>query len=369
MIEPVRADTTDAAVDGLPRRYLRLLGDAADRLLAADDPAAMVDDLFALIAGELRLDVFFNYRLDGDVLVLAAHGGLSEAEAAAGARLAIGQAVCGCAARERRPIEAFGVQASTDPMVAFVRNLGIDAYACTPLLHGTTLLGTLGFGRRWADRFDADELAFLHTICRYVALAKYRLQIESELRGGIAARERLLGELNHRVRNALQTAVAVVRLGAADTTDTGARTALSAAAARLEVLATAHRQLYATDAPTRIDVADLLGTVADRIDGEPVTIDGEGVATLPVEQAAAMAMLVQALLNEGDAPAVERVGVTIQDERVLVTLEGPALGQADAVRDGSRLVRGLSQQLRAELGRDGAHRITLSLPFPATPHG
>ncbi len=359
---PVAADP----VDNLPRRQLRLLGEAADKMLAANDPAAMVEDLFALIADELRLDVFFNYRLDADGLMLVAHAGLTEAEAAAGKRLEVGQAVCGYAAQERRPIEAFAVQASDDPLTGFVRDLGIDAYACTPLVHGSTLLGTLGFGRRWTDRFDADELAFLHTVCHYVALAKYRLRIEAELREGIAIRERLLGELNHRVRNALQTAVAVVRLGAADTSDVTAKAALAAAAGRLEVLAAAHRPLYAADTPTQIDIAALLDAITERGDGEPIEVTTHGIACLPIEQAVAVALLVHTMLDP-DPEALTAVMIEVGEDAMHIALNGPVMGVARPALDDSRLVRGLSRQLRATVARNGTDRLTLSIPGRA--HG
>ncbi|MEP9401344.1 GAF domain-containing protein [Sphingomonas silueang] len=346
----------DPRLDSLPRRHLRLLGDAADRLLAADDPATMVRDLFALIADELRLDLFINYRLDGDELRLDAHGGLDAAQAAALDRLALGQAVCGRVARDGHPIEAFSIQASDAEMTDTVRGLGVDAYACTPLIHGSTLMGTLSFGRRWTDRFDADELALLRTLCHYVALAKYRLRVEAELREGIATRERLLGELNHRVRNALQTAVAVVRLGMADSADAGVRDALALAAGRLEVLAAAHRPLYATATPTRIDLAALLGSLVDQ-DGSPWTGDTPPPA-LPVEQAAAAAMLVQALLP-ADADATLTIGQA--GTRLDLRLQAPGLGAAQPAIDDSRLVRALLRQLRAELARDGADALAVTL--------
>ncbi|WP_156348528.1 histidine kinase dimerization/phosphoacceptor domain -containing protein [Sphingomonas sp. Leaf23] len=356
---PNDASPANPVVDALPRRQLYLLGEAADRLLAAEDPARMVDDLFTLIADELRLDVFFNYRIDGDELVLETHGGLTPGEATAFDRLAMGQAVCGCVARDRRPITAFGVQTSDDPMAQFVRGLGVDAYVCTPLMHGSTLLGTLSFGRRWTDRFDADELAFIRTVCHYVALAKHRLRIEAELRAGIASRERLLAELNHRVRNALQTAVAVVRLGAADTVDDSARTALAVAAARLEVLATAHRPLYATDSPSRIDIAALIDSLVERSDDEPVEITVSGTVALPLEQAAAIALLTHALVT-AEPDAVTAITIARLPEALSIILTGPAMGQANPVLDDSRLVRGLARQLRATILRDG-ERLTLSV--------
>ncbi len=358
MIDPA---STDPAVDGLPRRHLRLLGEAADRLLAADDPAGMVDDLFALISQELRLDVFFNYRLDGDALLLETHGGLAPAEAASFERLAIGQAVCGCVARDRQAIATFGVQRSDDPMAQFVRGLGVDAYVCTPLMHGSTLLGTLSFGRRWSDRFDTDELAFIRTVCHYVALAKYRLKIEAELREGIAVRERLLAELNHRVRNALQTAVAVVRLGAADTVDATARGVLADAAARLEVLAAAHRPLYATDSPSRIDIVALIGSIAERSDDEPVVILATGNPSLPIEQAVAVALLTHAFIA-ADPDALVHVAIDATGDALRLTLSGPTMGQPRPALDDGRLARGLARQLRAEVARDGAERLTIAIP-------
>lgn len=178
---PLGGQTVDPE---LPQRRLALVAEAAEGLLAAEDPARMVDELFGLIQSELRLDVFFNYRLEAGRLVLEAHGGLTPEQAAAGAELDLGQAVCGCAARDRQRFHVTGVQQSEDPLVAFVRDVGLDAYACTPLLHGDRLIGTLGFGRKWADRFTDDELSFLHTLCHFVALAKYRLMVEQELRAG-----------------------------------------------------------------------------------------------------------------------------------------------------------------------------------------
>ncbi|MDJ0275672.1 histidine kinase dimerization/phosphoacceptor domain -containing protein [Sphingomonas sp. 2R-10] len=363
MIDPA---STDMAVDGMPRRHLRLLGEAADRLLAADDPAGMVDDLFTLIADELRLDVFFNYRLDGDALLLETHGGLTSAEAASFERLAIGEAVCGCVARDRRPIATFGVQRSDDPMAKFVRALGVDAYVCTPLMHGSTLLGTLSFGRRWSDRFEPDELAFIRTVCHYVALAKHRLRIEAELREGIAVRERLLAELNHRVRNALQTAVAVVRLGAADLTDGSARGALADAAARLEVLAAAHRPLYATDSPSRIDIVALIGSIAERTDDEPVAILGTGNPSLAIEQAAAVALLTHAFIAV-DPDALAQVAIDATADALRLTLTGTDMGRPRPAIDDGRLVRGLARQLRADVARDGAGQLTILIPGRA--HG
>ncbi|MEW9854909.1 histidine kinase dimerization/phosphoacceptor domain -containing protein [Novosphingobium sp. M1R2S20] len=288
----------ESGVDlALSRHRLALVAQAAEQLLAAVDPARMVDDLFELIQSELQLDVFFNYRFADDRLVLEAHGGLTDEQAAAGAELQLGQAVCGCAARNRERLHVTEVQGSDDPLVAFVKGIGLDAYACTPLVHGEKLIGTLGFGRKWASKFTEDELSFLHTLCHYVTLAKVRLQAEEELRAGIAARERLLSELNHRVRNALQLVVSMVRLETADEAEPGRAAALSRMGDRIEVIASAHRPLYASKDLSSVSIVDLLKGLGGDRPAESVRVVGTVTTRLPIEKAVALALLVDTALN------------------------------------------------------------------------
>lgn len=346
-------------------RYLALAAEVAERLLGAADPARMVDELFELVRTELRLDVFFNYRFSEGQLVLEAHGGLTPAEAEAGRVLEVGQAVCGCVARDRRRVHAVAVRSSGDPLVAFVKAIGLDAYACTPLVHGTDLLGTLGFGRRWADRFTEDELSFVHTICHYVALAKYRLRVEAELRSGVAERERLLSELNHRVRNSLQMAVGLVAIDAAGAEDERVRAALERAASRLEVLAIAHRPLYATASVSGLDVLEVLRSSAER----ELLFDASTTARaylLPVEQAVALALLVRSLASQPDKPPPS-VGIAIDpgNRRLVLTFQGPDWGRNDMAASEMRIAQMLLRQLKGELSYIPSTTLSVSMPYAA----
>ncbi|MCC2977039.1 GAF domain-containing protein [Sphingomonas sp. PL-96] len=355
---PIDGPLVDA---DLPRRRLALVAEAAERLLAADDPARMVDELFVLIQAELRLDVFFNYRLENDRLVLEAHGGLSEAQARAGAELQLGQAVCGCAARDRQRFHVTGVQASEDPIVAFVRGIGLDAYACTPLLHGDTLMGTLGFGRRWADRFTDDELSFLHTLCHYVALAKYRLAVERDLRAGLEQRDRLLGELNHRVRNALQLAVSVVRLEASSATDPHAVEALAKVADRVEVIASAHRPIYAANDLRVVGLSDLLQAASAGLTIDRIALSGAPETRLPIEHGVALALLVHTIVADGSR-AGEPVAIAIVEGADATATEVRVTGVDSTVQLlGGRLPQALLRQLGAGVA-EAPGMITFQLP-------
>lgn len=347
----------------LPRRYLTILAGAAERLLAAGDPAAMVDDLFALIRDELRLDVFFNYRLDGDALRLEAHAGLTAAQAAAAESLRLGQAVCGCVARDRQRVHATAIQGSDDPMLAFVRDVGLDAYACTPLIHDQTLLGTLGFGRRWAAQFSEDELSLIHTLCHFVALAKDRLRTQAELAERVAERDRLLSELNHRVRNALQLAISIVRMDISGTGNAETQRIMDRAVGRLEVMAMAHRPLYASDRSEHVDLGTLLGSVAEQAVGREVVVTAEVEGAVPVEQAVALALVIHANLPQdggGDALAIRLCAGDRGEDRTIDVTTNAAGFPAEPPRAETMLLR----QLRARVDR-GPGRFALTLPTVA----
>lgn len=200
---------------------LRLLWEAAAVLLTAEDPDLMLRGLLARIGEHVGVDVYFNYMVtdSGDALRLASWQGIPAEAVGRMARLDFGQAVCGAVALQRQPIVANGIQQSDDARVRLVKSLGIRAYACNPLLAGDRLLGTLSFASRLKDRFDADEVAFIETICKYVTVAYERLRLLNELKEADRRKNDFLAMLAHELRNPLapiRTAVKVLHLKGSD---------------------------------------------------------------------------------------------------------------------------------------------------------
>jgi two-component sensor histidine kinase len=159
---------------------LQLLTEVAEALIATPDPVGMIREIFRRIAPKLDLDACFSFLVDdrGEGLRLNVCVGIPEEVVGSLARLEFGQAVCGTAALTRRPIHASAIQSSADPMVQLVRDLGLRAYACNPLLVGDRLLGTLSFGTRGRDAFSDEDLALFRTLAHHVALAHERLRVE-----------------------------------------------------------------------------------------------------------------------------------------------------------------------------------------------
>jgi PAS domain S-box-containing protein len=200
---------------------LQLLWEAASVLLTADQPDSMLRGLLAKIGPHLGVDTYFNFLTNdsGDGLRLASCEGIPVDSARRITRLDLGQAVCGTVAQLRRPIVATYIQESDDPKVQLVKGFGLRAYACSPLLAGDRLLGTLSFASRTKDQFDPDELAFMETICHYVAVAYERLRLLNELTEADRRKDEFLATLAHELRNPLapvRNAVQVLRLKGPD---------------------------------------------------------------------------------------------------------------------------------------------------------
>jgi PAS domain S-box-containing protein len=211
-------DITDIKMAG---ERLRLLWEAAAVLLSANDPDAMLRELFAKIGPHVGVDVYLNYLVNdsGDALQLASCAGISVETARSITQLEFGQAICGMVAFKREPIVASDIQRSDDPKVQLLKSFGIRVYACNPLLVENRLLGTLSFGSRLKDQFDSDDVAFLETICHYVTVAYERLRLVNELKQADRRKDEFLATLAHELRNSLapiSNAAQVLRLKGPD---------------------------------------------------------------------------------------------------------------------------------------------------------
>ena len=176
-----RVRATEALHSNLKR--FELLAWTAEELLKSPDPQRVVESLCRKVMELLDCDAFFNYLLDHETgqLHLNAAAGIPEAARRRIERLELGQAICGCVARDGCRIVAEQILDSTDERTALVRSFGFRAYACHPLT-GTAgeTVGTLSFGTRSRDTFGADELSLMKAIAGQVAIAMIRrLDIET----------------------------------------------------------------------------------------------------------------------------------------------------------------------------------------------
>jgi signal transduction histidine kinase/ActR/RegA family two-component response regulator len=200
---------------------LRFLFDAAARLLAADEPRTFIATVYEQLADHLGLEVYFNFVVDEEAgrLRLDSSSGVDAATAADLEWLDYGQAVCGTVAASRQPMVCERIGQLDDPLVDLIRGLGIDVYACHPLIADGHLYGTLSFGSRRRDSFEAEEVELMRAVSDLAAVAIQRARLFDELRRQTAELEQaarrkddFLAMLSHELRNPLAPLLLVPEL-------------------------------------------------------------------------------------------------------------------------------------------------------------
>jgi len=195
-----------------------------------------------------------------------------------------------------------------------------------------------------------------------------------------ALNETLLRELNHRVKNNLQTILALIRLRRRSHGD---NVVLDEIDQRVWAIAEVHRLLYGSDEITRLDLSAFLHEVcrnnvmvpperpiAVTCEAEPVEID--------VNQATPVALIIVELLTNAVKHAFPdgrsgTIRITLRDRGEVAELEvmddGMGLPPGPHRNSGLRLVEGLVEQLEGSLEIVRGNGTTFRVVFPKTEGG
>ncbi len=191
----------------------RLLARTAGRLLRAEEPQRVIDELCHEVMAHLDCQAFFNFMAEPAEgrLRLNAFAGIPADAAAKIERLDFGVAICGCVARDATRILAEDLQHSDDPRAELIRGYGLQAYCCHPLLgQGDRVLGTLSFGTRHRPRFAEDEVELMRAVTDQVAAAVQRMETSralsitnAQLIEADQRKNEFMATLSHELRNPL----------------------------------------------------------------------------------------------------------------------------------------------------------------------
>ena len=162
----------------------QLLSKTMDQLLRVDDPADVMQDIYASLRTSVGVDTFLDYDATPDNvgIRMSAWAGIPEEALEPLMFLEFGQALCGTSAVSRKPVIVERLQSSTDPKASRMQAVGSTAYACFPLIVGDRLLGTLAFASSHRQAFDPDDVELLEAVSNYVAMAKERRRLLHETR-------------------------------------------------------------------------------------------------------------------------------------------------------------------------------------------
>ena len=192
------------------------------------------------------------------------------------------------------------------------------------------------------------------------------------------AREALLHEVNHRVKNSLQLVSSLLSLRASRSTDPELRAGLAEARSRIGVVAQVHRRLYQAGTHGRID--DLASFLRELSDDTVAALDPEGRINLtfispteneahavraPIDRAVPMALIVSELVTNAVKYAFPdgqdgTIRVSVQrveeeDGMLAISVKDDGIGLPEDFDPtassgvGMRVVTTLVKQLRARL--------------------
>ena len=288
----------------------------------------------------------------------------------------------GRALAERRPVWAnTPADAEMEP--------GVRRVFAVPLLEGEWLIGLLAISNRESD-YDAADQEFVEQTATYLAPPVHaRMQREAHekaLAAAVVAKEVLLREVHHRVKNNLQIVASLLNIQA-EALPEALRLALDESQRRVRSMALVHEQLYTCERPDQLDFGeyvdsltqDLFAAYSIRPEVVGLRRDLESVL-LPVDQAVPCGLILNELMTnalkhgfpDGRSGEIHVDLHAMHGEVVLRVADtgvglppGFDCGQCDTL--GLRIVDILRHQLNGKLecADEGGASFTLRFPKPA----
>jgi signal transduction histidine kinase len=178
-----------------PDARRKLLWNAASILLTADEPDALLDELYEMLRVPLGLDLYVWYAFDdhAGALKLVSFAGLPEGSTSTIVRL--------------------DVSSDADPSVvaadlveqasSILTGAGARSCSCHPLIAGSRLVGVLGFASRTREDFEPDDIEVMHAMSHQVTIAHQCLRVVSNLRDQDGRKDEFLATLSHELRTPL----------------------------------------------------------------------------------------------------------------------------------------------------------------------
>jgi two-component sensor histidine kinase len=264
----------------------------------------------------------------------------------------------------------------------FMREHGVKAMVNVIILgpDGKAPYGVLEVDSRVQREFTEDDTDFLRSYANLLASAVDRFRITSELRTRADEKERLLHELQHRVKNNLQVITSLVRLQASRARHPEVQEQLTAIGHRVETLRLVHDHLHAMGEVDRVDLGSYLGVLASTLlefhgeQGRDIRLVTElGSVTVLSSAAVPLGIIATEFVTNSFKYAFDgapgTIGVRLEavmEDKVRLTLwdDGKGLPEDRQAGTGMQLVAGFARQLRADVDWAGQGGTRLSLTFP-----
>lgn len=247
----------------------KALGNFGEFALRCDDLDAILTEACRLVAAALGADLAKVLEIeDGHEQVIVRAGVGWNPGIVGHTRLRIGdQTSEGYAIREARPVVTRDIsQEDRFILPPFLADHGVVALVNVPIfLPGGRPYGLLQVDSRKAMDFGDQDTEFLRTYTTILGPVIDRLHKAHSLQTALETNQRLLQELQHRIKNHIMVMAGVVRMRARDARSDETKAALGAVGERIEALRLVHEQLYAGGAADALPLRPYLTELVENL--------------------------------------------------------------------------------------------------------
>lgn len=210
---------------------------------------------------------------------------------------------------------------------------------------------------------------------------------EASLREAVEARDLLIAEVNHRVKNSLQMVASILNLEASATKDATARASLKSATARVHAVAAIHASLYEDEDVSSVQIDRYLERLKEHLraslsserQGVQIILDVEPIR-LPTDKAVTLSLAVNELVtnsfkhaygeaDEGDVTISlrrdggDKIVLEVADDGTSPPADRSE-GKAQSSGLGQRLIEGMASQLSGTIELDRTNGWRTRILFP-----
>lgn len=271
----------------------------------------------------------------------------------------------------------------------FMADHGVEAFidVIIPGPEADAPYGLLEVDSRTPRNFDGHDVAFLQSYANLIGGAVTRIRRKAELEAALRSQERLLAELQHRVKNNLAVIAGFVHFQTKRARSAEAMAELRAIANRIETLRLVHEKIYAGGTTDWVELGAYLSELCggllrlhlEAADGGVRLRTDLGRAFVKTDVAVPLGLIVNEFVTNslkyafGDGPGVISVELspTVDEERLSLTLadNGRGLPTDGSTASGSsgtgiRLIDGLARQIGGGAEWKTSHGTKLTVQFP-----
>jgi PAS domain S-box-containing protein len=156
--------------------HFKLLAETSEELIVWKNVDVVISELCRKTMEHLGCDIFSIYLIDPKAgkLHLKASAGLPDERVKEIEWVDIGSGINGCVVLGNKPVIREDISKASDEQTRAARAIGVQAYACFPLLAQDVHIGTLGFATKTRAAFSKEDVTLVKTVAAHMATAMQR---------------------------------------------------------------------------------------------------------------------------------------------------------------------------------------------------